>query len=54
MNNSISSSEDVKLDNQKTLAYLKNIKSKMNISFIDASSSGKEMDDKNGGVGFSS
>ena len=52
VNNSISSSEDVKLDNQNTLAYLKNIKSKMNISFIDACSPGKEMDDKNGGVGL--
>ena len=52
VNNSISSSEEVKNDNQKTLAYLKKIKSKVNISFIDACSAGKEMDDKNGGVGL--
>ncbi len=52
VNNSVSSSEEVKNDNQKTLAYLKKIKSKVNISFVDAASSGKEMDDKNGGVGL--
>jgi hypothetical protein len=52
VNNSISSSEEVKKDNQRTLAYLRNINSKLNISFIDACSSGKEMDDKNGGVGL--
>lgn len=51
VNNSISSTSEVKNDNQKTLDYLKNIKSNVNISFIDACSSGKEMDDKNGGVG---
>ena len=51
-NNSISSSNEVKNDNQKTLAYLRKIKSKVNISFIDACSDGKEMDDKNGGVGL--
>ena len=52
VNNSVSSSEKVKDDNQKTLAYLRKIKSRVNISFIDASSAGKEMDDKNGGVGL--
>ncbi len=52
VNNSTSSSEEVKIDNQKTLAYLRKIKSKVNISFIDACSAGKEMDDKNGGVGL--
>jgi hypothetical protein len=52
VNNSVSSSEEVKSDNQKTLAYLKKIKSKVNISFIDVCSTGKEMDDKNGGVGL--
>ncbi|MDP2364687.1 MAG: hypothetical protein Q8M94_13070, partial [Ignavibacteria bacterium] len=52
VNNSISSAEEVKSNNQKTLTYLRNIKSKVNISFIDASSAGKEMDDKNGGVGL--
>jgi len=52
INNSVSSSEEVKSDNQKTLAYLRKIKSKVNISFIDACSAEKEMDDKNGGVGL--
>lgn len=52
VNNSVSSSDEVKNDNQKTLAYLKKIKSKVNISFVDAASSGKEMDNKNGGVGL--
>ena len=52
VNNSVSSSEEVKNDNQKTLAYLRKIKSKVNISFIDACSNGKEMGDKNGGVGL--
>jgi len=52
VNNSISSTEEVKNDNQKTIDYIKNIKSRVNISVIDASSNGKEMDDKNGGVGL--
>ncbi len=52
VNNSFSSTEEVKNDNQKTIDYLKNIKSRVNISFIDVFSAGKEMDDKNGGVGF--
>lgn len=52
VNNSVSSSEEVKLDNKKTLAYLQNLKSKIKISFIDATSDGKAMDDKNGGVGL--
>ena len=52
VNNSVSSSEEVKSDNQKTIENLKNIKSRVNISFIDVCSAGKEMDDKNGGVGL--
>ncbi|MBK7499415.1 MAG: glycosyltransferase family 2 protein [Ignavibacteriales bacterium] len=52
VNNSVSSTEEVKNDNQKTIDYLKNIKSRVNISFIDVCSAGKEMDDKNGGVGL--
>jgi hypothetical protein len=52
VNNSVSSSGEVKNDNQKTIENLKNIKSRVNISFIDACSDGKEMDDKNGGVGL--
>ena len=52
VNNSILSTKEVKNDNQKTIDYLKNIKSRVNISFLDACSTRKEMDDKNGGVGF--
>ncbi len=52
VNNSVSSSKEVKQDNQTTLTYLRNIQSKINISFLDAASVGKEMDDKNGGVGL--
>ena len=52
VNNSISSSQEVKRDNQITLNYLKNLQSKLNVSFIDACSTGKEMDDKFGGVGL--
>ena len=52
VNNSISSSEEVKIDNQVTLDYLRDIKTSLNISFIDACSNGKELDDKNGGVGL--
>lgn len=52
VNNKVSSSEEVKLDNQKTLGYLSNSKFGLNISFIDAASAGKEMDDKDGGVGL--
>ncbi|NWF49644.1 MAG: glycosyltransferase family 2 protein [Ignavibacteriaceae bacterium] len=52
VNNSISSSDEVKKDNKKTLEYLRNLRKKINLSFIDASTEGKEMDDKNGGVGL--
>ena len=52
VNNSISSSEEVKIDNQVTLDYLRDIKTSLNISFIDACSNGRELDDKNGGVGL--
>lgn len=52
VNNSISSSEEVKINNQVTLDYLRDIKTSLNISFIDACSNGKELDDKNGGVGL--
>ncbi len=38
VNNSVSSTEEVKNDNQKTIDYLKNIKSRVNISFIDVCS----------------
>ena len=52
VNNSISSTDEVKEDNKKTLEYLRNLNTKINLSFIDACSAGKEMDDKNGGVGL--
>lgn len=52
VNNSVSSTESVKEDNKKTLEYLRNIQTKINLSFVDACSYGKEMDDKNGGVGL--
>lgn len=52
VNNSSSSSEEVKVNNQDSLSYLRNLKSPLNISFIDAASDGKEMDDKNAGVGL--
>ena len=52
VNHNISSTEEVKNDNQKTLDYLRNLKSNINISIVDACSFGKEMDDKNGGVGL--
>ncbi|MBK7631397.1 MAG: hypothetical protein IPJ23_11975 [Ignavibacteriales bacterium] len=52
VNNSVASNKEVKDDNQKTLEYLRNLKTKLNISFIDACSAEKELDDKNGGVGL--
>jgi hypothetical protein len=52
VNNDISSTEEVKEDNRKTFEFLRNLQSKINISYIDAYSKGKEMDDKNGGVGL--
>ena len=52
VNNSVSSTDEVKIDNQNTLDYLRNLESKANISFIDACTTGKEMDDSNGGVGL--
>ena len=52
VNNAVSSSEEVKEDNFKTLKYLRNLKTNLNLSFIDACQQGKEMDDKNAGVGL--
>lgn len=52
VNNSLSSPNEIKEDNLKTLGYLRNLKTKINFSFIDACSAGKELDDKNGGVGL--
>lgn len=52
VNNSLSSPDEIKEDNLKTLEYLRNLKTNLNLSFIDACTAGKEMDDKNGGVGL--
>ena len=52
INNSIFSSDEVKKDNLKSIGYLNNLKSELNISFIDASTKGKELEDKNAGVGL--
>ncbi|MDY0082937.1 MAG: hypothetical protein RBR74_07135 [Ignavibacteriaceae bacterium] len=53
VNNAVSSSDEVKEDNKKTLKYLRKLKPKLYLSFIDACSPGKEMDDKDAGVGLS-
>lgn len=52
VNNAVSSSKEVKEENSKTLDYLRNLKTDLNLSFIDASSFRKEFDDKNAGVGL--
>lgn len=52
VNNSVASTDEVKEDNKKTIEYLDNLNTKLNLSFIDACSAGKEMDDKNAGVGL--
>ena len=56
VNNLKSSSKEVKTDNLNLLNYLKklekNNKYGLNISFIDASSSGNELPEKDGGVGL--
>ncbi len=66
INNVISSNAETKKNNSKTINYLNNILSnkptdelsknllnaKINISFIDAASSGKELPENNGGVGL--
>ncbi|HSL88102.1 MAG TPA: hypothetical protein VK870_02245 [Ignavibacteriaceae bacterium] len=66
VNNTISASEDIKLNNQRSLKFLNNLLSEhltdtlsksivfsgLQVAFIDASSVGKEMNDKDGGVGL--
>ncbi len=52
VNNAVSSTNEVKDDNKKTLEYLRQSRTKLNLSFIDACSLDKEMDDKNAGVGL--
>ncbi len=52
VNNSKSSDEKVKSNNRKTIQFLKSYDGKLNLSFIDASSNGKELPDKFAGVGL--
>lgn len=62
INNTISASSEIKENNIQTIKYLRNIlksnysvdfsHSGLNIALIDAASPGKEMDNKNGGVGL--
>ncbi len=62
INNTCSASPGIKDNNEKTIKYLRNIvqsnsldeisHSGLNIAFIDACSTGNELDDKNGGVGL--
>ena len=66
INNRVSSSEEVKKDNAKTIGYLTEIINKdssddlsekiinqdISIGFVDASSPGKELPENNGGVGL--
>jgi len=58
VNNLKSSSDEVKLDNQKTIEYLNEFIKKnstvnnFSVGYIDAASAGNELDEKNGGVGL--
>ncbi len=62
INHTYSASLDIKDNNEKTIRYLRNIVQSnsldenfytgLNIAFIDACSSGNELDNKNGGVGL--
>lgn len=66
INNLHSSKPEIIIENQKTIKYLKNIKSsegvdelslkiissKLQVDYVDASSAGKELPDKDGGVGL--
>ena len=58
INNLESTSDNIKLDNLKSIALLKQLcdtnsnASQMNIDFIDASTENNELDEKNGGVGL--
>lgn len=52
VNNSESSDEEVKENNKKTIKFLKEYEGKLNLSFIDAATKGKELPDKFAGVGL--
>jgi hypothetical protein len=52
INNSVSASKEIKNANEKTLVYLSSAKFKYNFNFIDASSKGNEIPEKEAGVGL--
>ncbi len=53
LNNLPSSKEEIKIENLRTMDYLRTINSeKINIHFVDASSPGKELPENHGGVGL--
>ncbi len=52
VNNTLSASEEVKADNEKSISFLKDYSSNLHINIIDASSNGNELNDKEGGVGL--
>ncbi len=52
VNNSENSPEEVKVNNEQTIKFLNNYESKLNLSFIDAATKGKELPDKFAGVGL--
>ena len=56
INNLQSTNENIKADNYKAIKYLNELsfseKEELNIAVVDASSSGKELPEKDGGVGY--
>lgn len=52
VNNSVSSSSEIKTNNKKTIDYLKNYDGNLNLSFVDASSEVNAIPDKFAGVGM--
>ncbi|MCK9279566.1 MAG: glycosyltransferase family 2 protein [Melioribacteraceae bacterium] len=52
INNSCTSSNEIKEANRKTLEYLRTAKVKYNFNFIDAATKGNEMPEKEAGVGL--
>lgn len=52
VNNSVSADDEIKSNNKRTIQLLKSYNGKLNLSFIDAASKGKELPDKFAGVGL--
>lgn len=52
VNNSSSAKDEIKQNNQQTIDYLKSYKGKLNLSYIDASTTMKAVPDKLAGVGM--